>query len=139
MEENKELKTVFRRIGQEEHALIEDLITNQNIPEVEAIQIAKMKHTDIEKMYIILMYPYDDSEGRTFTIKYSRREVYDYIKEVVDRIDIHKSFVLTDSDLTLEQSQEIATVYNLTKKFQETFADTSFNIEDFNDNNIREE
>lgn len=133
----QEPKTVFRRVGNEEAALVEELI-GQGISESEAFEIAKAKHTDVEKLYIALLYPYDEATGgQTFVSKYSRREIYDFLKENIEKIDIHKSFLLTDeSGLTLEQSMEMATVYKVMQKFQAVFVDTTFDIESYNDNNI---
>lgn len=128
----QELVTVMRKVSDEESEKVSALINSGRTPE-EAIQMVKATHHNPEKPYILLAYLLGDRDDTTFIIKYTRQEIYDTIKDMVEQIDIHRSFVLTDSKLTIEEAMEEASVYNFMKRFQVILNDEEFDIEDYNE------
>ena len=113
---------------------------NNNVAFDDAKIIAKKStEKDKEQTYILLYYSIIDEEDKSFIIEYSRKDMYDTIKNMVEDIDIHKSFIITDlkngADLKLDEIIESGNVYNFMKVFQKVYND-GFDIEEYNENYI---
>lgn len=82
-----------------------------------------------EQRYLILMYIKDDEDDtkKEFEIKVGREATYNYIKSIIDIIDVHESLILLD-DLGLADA---SSVYEVMTKFCQIFEDDEFNIEDY--------
>ena len=135
----KELMNPIRRASDEEVAKIKELMNNNVAFEDAQIIAKKAMEGDKEQTYILLYYSIIDEEDKSFIIKYSRKDMYDTVKNMVEDIDIHKSFILTDlkngAELKLDEVMENGNVYNFMKVFQEVYKD-GFNIEEYNENYI---
>lgn len=138
-DDKKELINPIRRASDEEVAKIKELMNNNVAFEDAQIIAKKAMEGDKEQTYILLYYSIIDEEDKSFIIKYSRKDMYDTVKNMVEDIDIHKSFILTDlkngAELKLDEVMENGNVYNFMKVFQEVYKD-GFNIEEYNENYI---
>ena len=138
-DDKKELINPIRRESDEEVAKIKELMNNNVAFEDAQIIAKKAMEGDKEQTYILLYYSIIDEEDKSFIIKYSRKDMYDTVKNMVEDIDIHKSFILTDlkngAELKLDEVMENGNVYNFMKVFQEVYKD-GFNIEEYNENYI---
>ena len=138
-DDKKELINPIRRASDEEVAKIKELMNNNVAFEDAQIIAKKTMEGDKEQTYILLYYSIIDEEDKSFIIKYSRKDMYDTVKNMVEDIDIHKSFILTDlkngAELKLDEVMENGNVYNFMKVFQEVYKD-GFNIEEYNENYI---
>ena len=138
-DDKKELINPIRRASDEEVAKIKELMNNNVAFEDAQIIAKKAMEGDKEQTYILLYYSIIDEEDKSFIIKYSRKDMYDTVKNMVEDIDIHKSFILTDlkngAELKLDEIMENGNVYNFMKVFQEVYKD-GFNIEEYNENYI---
>lgn len=108
--------------------------TNKNEDHVQAIIEALEKGEQVkleksEQRYLILMYVKDDEDDtrKEFEIKTGRKETYEFLKSMIDIIDVHESKILLD-DLGLADA---SSVYDVMTKFCQIFDDDEFNIEDY--------
>lgn len=94
--------------------------------------IRKLDEPVKEKTYILLYYlTVDDGEEvKTFETITGRSKLYNFIKSIVENIDIHRSKVLVDEAML--NLEGVPSVYQLMLHFQDIFNDTSFDIEDYN-------
>ena len=89
-----------------------------------------VKQTPKKKTYLIL-YIGTDEDGKdmkSFEVKEGRKEAFDFIKDIVEYIDIHESKVLTDN----VSYNEAASVYEFMKYVSSIIEEDSFDIEDYN-------
>lgn len=134
-EKKEELETVITKISEDDIQRTNDLLA-KGICFEKAREIVK-QGVDKEKTYILIYYSIVDDEEKGFEIKSSRKEIYDTIKTMIDQIDIHKSFILTDnSGITIKQAMKDANVYLFVKNFQSIYEnrkESDFDIEDYNE------
>lgn len=137
--DNKKLISPIRKVSDEEVAKIKELMNNNVAFDDAKIIAKKSTEKDKEQTYILLYYSIIDEEDKSFIIEYSRKDMYDTIKNMVEDIDIHKSFIITDlkngADLKLDEIMESGNVYNFMKVFQKVYND-GFDIEEYNENYI---
>lgn len=112
---NQELKPLFRKVG-----------------EVKPVTEQSTKVTPASKReYLILYYATIDKgeEEKSFEIVTGREAAYEFIKTMVECIDIHKSKVLVDT----VSYNKAATVYEFMKYIgDKNFFNDTFDIEDYN-------
>ena len=143
-EKKPTLRTAFVRMTDEEVEQREKLY-NQNISEMaksyreeakNEYMVKDIKKGPEEKEYLLLLVDIEDNDATMFTIVMGRRAAYDYIKEDIKNMDIHKSTILVEG-LPLERR---VTVYEFMKHIQEkNFFEDSFDIEDYNIGDIESE
>lgn len=83
-----------------------------------------------KKTYIVL-YIGTDEEGkdlRSFEVIEGRKETFDFIKGMVEYLDIHESKVLTDN----VAYKDAASIYEFMKYVSSLLEGESFDIEDYN-------
>lgn len=81
-----------------------------------------------KREYLILYYSeIENEEVKSFEIITGRKEAYEFVKSIVEFVDIHESKVLV-SNGTLENAK---TVYEY-MKLMEVYFEDSFDIEDYN-------
>lgn len=83
-----------------------------------------------EKTYVILYYlTIDDGEEvKTFDVITGREATYEFIKNIVENLDIHKSVIMVDN---VPYSKAIS-IYEFMKYIKRYFEEDSFDIEDYN-------
>lgn len=86
-----------------------------------------------EKEYLLLLYLTDDNgdEELTFEFCIGRTTAYNYIKNIIECIDIHKSMILVEG-IGLEKR---VSIYEF-MKYVSDYVDDSFDIEDYNKGDI---
>lgn len=99
------------------------LLENKKAMQQIEIEMKKRK----EKKYIIMYVMSNDDEERRWMPCTGRDAARDFIKIIVDEIDIKKSLVLVDN-VALKNS---VNVYTFMKKMAELY-DDEFDIEDYN-------
>lgn len=81
-----------------------------------------------KREYLILYYSeIEDEEVKSFEIITGRKKAYEFVRSIIEYIDIHESKVLV-SGATLENCK---TVYEY-MKLMEVYFEDSFDIEDYN-------
>lgn len=93
-------------------------------------EVEEVKISPEDKTYVILYYlSLDDGEDvKTFDIIKGRKETYEFIKGIIENLDIHKSKIMVDN---VPFSKAI-TIYNFMKYMERYFQEDSFDIEDYN-------
>lgn len=84
----------------------------------------------VKKTYVVL-YIGTDEEGkdlRSFEVIVGRKETFDFIKGMIEYLDIHESKVLTDN----VAYKDAASVYDFMKYVSSLLEGESFDIEDYN-------
>ena len=84
-----------------------------------------------EKEYLILMYLADDNgdeDMQIFEFVIGRTATYQYIKDMIDGLDIEKSKVIV-KDVTINDALTVHQFMYLMK--EKYYTDDSFNIEDY--------
>lgn len=80
------------------------------------------------KQYLLLMFFKESTQReKTFEIITGRQEVYDFIKENIEDLDIINSHILVEG-VALE---ECANVYSFMKHMEQYFPDENFCIDDY--------
>lgn len=112
--ENKQLKPLFVKV--EEQQIVRDEVKQQIRPE--------------DKTYIILYYMTIDTgeDIKSFEVVTGRKNAYEYIKGIVEYLDIHDSKVMVDN---VPYAKAIS-VYEFMKLMSNHFMEDSFDIEDYN-------
>lgn len=81
-----------------------------------------------EKEYLLLYTgEYEGEEIKSYEFIKGRTNIYEFIKNMIECIDIHESLVLSES----VKISDAISVYKFMKTFEEYFKD-SFDIEDYN-------
>lgn len=91
-----------------------------------------------ERKYLILYFGTDPDNGdeiKSFEIITGRTATYEFIKNMIDSIDIHESKVMTTHDMTYD---EAGSVYLFMKAMQQFFVD-GFDIADYCTGDMEEE
>lgn len=105
---------------------------NMNNQELKPLFVeATEKKRVTEKNYLMLFYATIDKgeEEKVFEIVTGREAAYEYIKSMIECIDIHKSKVLVDTVCF----KDAASVYEFMKYIRDNnFFGDSFDIEDYN-------
>lgn len=114
MTNEQQLKPLFRKV--EKPTIITDEEPKQIDPN--------------EKTYVILYYlTIDDGEEvKTFDIVKGREATYEFVKGMIENLDIHKSVIMVDN---VPYSKAI-TIYEFMKYIKRFFEEDSFDIEDYN-------
>lgn len=123
MEDNKPLVKIMGRIKEE------DLDTRKKEIE-EGVLFVPADETPKVKTYLVL-YIGTDEDGKdikSFEAIKGRKETFDFIKGMVEYIDIHESKVLTDN----VSYNDAASVYDFMKYVSSIIEEDSFDIEDYN-------
>ncbi len=112
---NEQLKPLFHKVDREPVMVKEEEI-KQLSPD--------------EKTYVVLYYlTVDDGEEvKTFDVITGRRATYEFIKNIIENIDIHRSIVMVDN---LPYNKSIS-IYNFMTYIKRFFEEDSFDIEDYN-------
>lgn len=118
MTNQTELKPLFRKI---ENSGVAN--ATQNIVKKEEIKPQ-------DKKYIVLYYATidDGEEIKSFEELTGREAVYEFIKNMIECLDIHRSIVLTDN----VPYKNAISVYDFMKYIKRYFEEDSFDIEDYN-------
>ena len=118
MTNQTELKPLFRKI---ENSGVANAA--QNIVKKEEIKPQ-------DKKYIVLYYATidDGEEIKSFEELTGREAVYEFIKNMIECLDIHRSIVLTDN----VPYKNAISVYDFMKYIKRYFEEDSFDIEDYN-------
>lgn len=100
----------------------------------------KPKKSSEEKMYLVYYYADDPDSNSLEKIKSfeelkGRTAVYEFIKGMIDYIDIHESKVLVET-LTLDKA---ITVYEFMVGVSQFYPDDTFDIEDYNIGDVGED
>lgn len=87
------------------------------------------KKKDPEKrLYVVLYYSYEDGEEvKSFEILTGRTNAREFIKNMIDSIDIHESKILVET----VAYEDALTVYQFIKEMEVYYQD-GFDIEDYN-------
>lgn len=114
-----ELKPLFKKV--ENSKVVNN--TTHNIVKKEEINPQDRK-------YIILYYATvdDGEEIKSFEEVVGREAMYEFIKNMVECLDIHRSIVLTDN----VPYKNAISVYEFMKYIKRYFENDSFDIEDYN-------
>lgn len=123
--ESKQLKSVFNKIDEKDFEERSKQIEQGNFY-VSADDIKKLN----KKTYIVLYIGTDD-EGKdlkSYEVIEGRKETFDFIKGMVEYLDIHESKVLTDN----VAYKDAASVYDFMKYVSSLLEGESFDIEDYN-------
>lgn len=123
MENNKPLVKIMGKIKEE------DLETRKEQIE-KGVLFVPTEETPKKKTYIVL-YIGTDEDGKdikSFEVIEGRKETFDFIKGIVDYIDIHESKVLTDK----VSYNDAASIYDFMKYVSSIIEEDSFDIEDYN-------
>lgn len=98
---------------------------------LEAIEIVKAPEKNHEEkeyiVFFIMVDDYGDYEQRLWEIKVGRTSTYEFVKSIIEDIDIHNSKVLVE-DMTL---QDAGSVYEFCK-YMQNFYNDGFDVEDYN-------
>lgn len=113
--ENKQLKPLFVKADEQE-IIKDDVIKKQIRPE--------------DKTYVILYYMTIDTgeDIKSFEVVTGRENAYEYIKGIVEYLDIHESKIMVDN---IPYSKAIS-IYEFMKLMSNHFFEDSFDIEDYN-------
>lgn len=126
---NKELKRAI---------VVETLTEEEKAKELEKMYLSdepvyyvpETSEDSSKKKYVILAYIQEDDGDirKVFEIKKGRKNAYEYIKTIIEALDIHESRVLTG---TVGYDNSV-TVYDFMKYACEIFQEDEFDIEDYN-------
>lgn len=122
---NKQLKPIFSKVEEKD---FEE--RSKKIQEGEFYVSAEKINKPNKKTYIVL-YIGTDEEGkdlRSFEIIEGRKETFDFIKGMIEYLDIHESKVLTDN----VSYKDAASIYDFMKYVSSLLEGESFDIEDYN-------
>ena len=91
---------------------------------------SKVEKGPEEREYLLLYYATDErgEDIKSFEFLTGRTETYEFIKNIIESLDIHESKVIVET-VTLK---EMISVYEFMKHISMLLEDTSFDIEDFN-------
>ena len=120
---NKPLVTIMSKIKEEELEARKEQIEKGEL-------FVPAKETPKKKTYIVL-YIGTDEDGKdikSFEVIEGRKETFDFIKGIVEYIDIHESKVLTDN----VSYSDAASIYDFMKYVSSIIEEDSFDIEDYN-------
>lgn len=129
-------KQVIKVLGEnEKNDKLEEMLSKPLIigePE----QATKEKGPE-DRKYLLLYYASDEKgeeDIKSFEFLTGRTKTYEFIKNIIENIDIYKSKVIVET-VTLN---EMVTVYEFMKHISSLIEDTSFDIEDYNYGDIEE-
>lgn len=107
----------------------EDLETRKEMIERGELFVP-VKGTPKMKTYIVLYIGTDEdgNDVKSFEVVEGRKETFEFIKGMVEYLDIHESKVLTDNVCY----RDAASVYEFMKYVSSIIEEDSFDIEDYN-------
>ena len=107
----------------------EDLETRKEMIERGELFVP-VKETPKTKTYIVLYIGTDEdgNDVKSFEVVEGRKETFEFIKGMVEYLDIHESKVLTDN----VSYKDAASVYEFMKYVSSIIEEDSFDIEDYN-------
>lgn len=122
--ENKKLQPIMTKVREEDYEAHKARIESGDLF-VSADYIKPKKKT-----YIVLYIGTDEdgNDVKSFEVIVGREETFEFIKGMVEFIDIHESKVLTDN-VTYDKA---ASVYEFMKYVASLLEGNSFDIEDYN-------
>lgn len=123
MENNNQLISIMSKIKDEDLEARKEQLEKGEL-------FVPAKETPKKKTYIVLYIGTDDDgkDIKSFEVLEGRKETFDFIKGIVDYIDIHESKVLTDN----VAYADAASVYDFMKYVSSLIEEDSFDIEDYN-------
>lgn len=123
---NNGLKTIMVKIDDKDHDKHLEKIQSGDIY-ISAEEYDKSK----EKKTYVVLYIGTDEDGndvKSFEVVEGRKETFEFIKTIVDFLDIHESKILTDN----VTYKEAASVYDFMQYVSSMIEGDSFDIEDYN-------
>ena len=79
------------------------------------------------KQYLLLIYDKQDPECRTFELVTGRKDVYEYVKEHIDEIDLELSHILSETTTIADAVK----VVDFMRVMKDHFEDEEFVIDDY--------
>ena len=97
--------------------------------EVNQEYLESLKNRDKEKTYVVLYFATDEkgNEEKSWEVKYSRKDTYNFIKSMINYIDLDESKILV-SGVAYEDSKN---AYEFMKFASQYMDDPTFNIDDY--------